>query len=377
MNLKNSIEEQTYKDFIYIKKILSNHTKRAYIVGGASRDLFLGNRIEDLDIEVYDIPFEKFSSLMKKIGAKGVGKSFFVYKYNNIDISLPRVENKVGVGHKAFSVSIVGDEKEASKRRDFTINAIMQNIFTAKILDFWGGVDDIKKKILRVVDPEKFSEDSLRVLRAMQFCARFGFKCEKNSIEIMQNIDLSDLSKERIFWEFEKLFKGKYLQFGFYYLFRLKIAKKLFNIDTECKEFIKIAKIFIKYQDNFEKEYRKYYFLYVLSKFLNIDINHFLQILNAPKEYERFYKLQPATEGKIDDKTILQIALNIPIKMCLENYNPAYRKRATELNVYFDKFKTDVKASDIIKDGFKKEQIGKEIKRRELKYIDNFLSRKI
>lgn len=374
MNIKNSISSSVYKDFLYIKDILSSHTKRAYIVGGALRDTLLEKKVNDLDIEVYDIEPKVFDKIMAKMGAMGVGKSFFVYKYNNIDISLPRVEKKTGFGHKAFEVKITSDEKEASKRRDFTINALMYHIFEEKLLDFWGGLEDIRNKIIKVVDAKSFKEDSLRVLRAVQFSARLGFKCDEASIRLMQELNLDDLSKERIFWEFEKLFNAKYLHYGFYYLVKLNILKKLFGIDIGCKHFIKISRVFIRYQNSFEKEYYKYYFLYILSQILNIEINLFLDKLGAPKEYEKFYKLQPAAKDKTDDKKLLEIALKIPIKMYLENYKPYIRNRAKELNIYNDKFKTDVKAHDVLKDGFKGAQIGKEIKKRELNYIDNFIS---
>ncbi len=376
MITKNNIEKSTYKDFIYIKEILSEYTKRAYVVGGALRDTILGIKVHDLDIEVYDIDIDKFSKIMQYIGAKGVGKSFFVYKYNNIDISLARIEKKSGKGHKAFEVRITGNEKEASRRRDFTMNALMYHIYKKELLDFWGGKKDIKNKIIKIVDTESFKEDSLRVLRAVQFSARFGFKCDKDSICVMQEIKLDDLSKDRIFWEFEKLFQAKYLQFGFYYLVKLGIMKKLFDIDLKCEDFFKICKVFIKYQFGFEKEFYRYYFLYIISQILNIDIFTLLQKLNTPKIYEKFYKLQPKLSLAPNDKELLEIALKIPVKMYLLNYIPAVKNRAKELGIYYKKFKTDINVKDIIKEGFKGADISKEIKKRELKYINNFLSSK-
>lgn len=374
--IKNNIDQSTYKDFIYTKEILSKHTKRAYIVGGALRDTILGKRVHDLDIEVYDIAPKKFSKIMHSIGAKGVGKSFFVYKYNDIDISLPRIERKTGIGHNAFEVEITKDEKEASKRRDFTMNALMYHIFEERLLDFWGGKEDIENKIIKIIDAKSFKEDSLRVLRAVQFSARFGFKCDKASILVMQEIELDDLSKERIFWEFEKLFKGSYLQFGFYYLLKLGVMKKLFDIELKCNDFIKISRIFIDYQNIFEKEFYKYYFLYIICQTLDIDISVLLEKLNAPKEYEKFYKLQPSLCNNPSDKKLLEIALKIPIKMYLANYIPSIRKRAKKLGIYYERLKTNVNAMDVVKDGFEGADISKEIKKRELKYIDNFLSRK-
>ena len=98
-------------DFIAIFELLKKHTKRAYFVGGFVRDHFLGRQTSDIDIEVYDINPQKFDELMSELGAQGVGKSYFVYKYKNFDISRPRTESKVGRGHKAFAVSLTNDEK--------------------------------------------------------------------------------------------------------------------------------------------------------------------------------------------------------------------------------------------------------------------------
>ncbi len=311
---------------------------------------------------------------MKKIGAKGVGKSFFVYKYGDIDISLPRVEKKVGFGHTGFDVSLATSEEIASKRRDFTMNALMFDIFSHRWLDFWGGFDDIKKKIIRVVDKKSFKEDSLRVLRAAQFSARLGFKIDSDSIKIMQDIDLGDLTKDRIFLEFEKLFSARYLEFGLYYLSKLLIFKKIFGPDLECSSFFKTAKELKKHQKNFEKDIYRYYFLYILSKLNGWDLYDMLDKINAKKEYKKFYKIQPKTT-ETDEKSILKVALKMPIKLWLENYNEEVKNRAKKLGVYDKKFKTPVTAQDVINSGYRKDAIGKEIGKREIKYIDKFLSR--
>ena len=105
-SLKHLIKPHLYKDFKYITKILSKYTSRAYLVGGACRDLYLFQEIKDLDIEVYDLSLEQFEHIMKTIDAQGVGRDFFVYKYKEIDISLPRVESKSSYGHRGFEVSI-------------------------------------------------------------------------------------------------------------------------------------------------------------------------------------------------------------------------------------------------------------------------------
>ena len=139
ISLKNNAELEFIADF------LAPHTKRAYLVGGSVRDMLLGREIYDFDIEIYDIKPEFFDTLMQKLGANGFGKSFFVYKFKNYDLSLARTENKVRSGHKGFEVSVCDDEKLGARRRDFTINSMMINIFNDEFLDFYGGLKDLKR----------------------------------------------------------------------------------------------------------------------------------------------------------------------------------------------------------------------------------------
>ncbi len=374
MPIKSKIDKKNYDDFIKLKKYLSNHTKKIYLVGGAVRDMLLGYPVKDLDIEVYNISEEKFENIMQDFGAIGVGKNFFVYKWKNIDISLPRIEKKIGKGHQAFKVEVTNSEKEASKRRDFTMNALMLDIFSGNMIDFWGGRQDIKRKIIRLVDIETFKDDSLRVLRAVQFASRFGFKCDKKSIKTMQNIDISDLSKERIFWEFEKLFESKNLHIGFYYLVKLKLFEKLFGFKINCTDFFKISKEFLKYQKSFEYKIYKFYFLYIISKLTKKDINTFLDAIGASGEFYKFYKIQKNFKKEnIKDRDILEVSLKMPLSLWLENYHNFIKRKALKYQVYDKKLKTDVKSLEVIQDGFSGKEISTEIKNREILYIDKIL----
>jgi len=133
--------------------------------------------------------------------------------------------------HKDFI--IVSDPfmtlEEASKRRDFTINALMKNVLTGEIIDFWGGLDDIKKKIIRHIDEKTFIEDALRVLRACQFASRFEFTIAPETIEICKSIDLTTLPKERIFEELWKaLMKGAKPSIAFEMMRKIGVIEKLF-----------------------------------------------------------------------------------------------------------------------------------------------------
>ena len=300
--------------------LLQPYTNKAYLVGGASRDILMGKTPNDFDIEIYNITPDKFDEIMKKIGAKGVGKSFFVYKYKNFDLSLPRIENKIGYGHRGFEVKLTQNEKKASLRRDFTINSIMINIFNGKILDFWGGVDDIKNKLIRLIDENKFKEDSLRVLRAIQFSARFKFKIEKNTIEVCKKIDLSDLSQDRIYKEFEKMFFAKYLYYGYYYLIKTDTDLKIFN-KKFC--FFKLAKIYTKNP-------HPNYFLYHLKNNYKIDISFF------PKKYKKLPLKKPKL---ITNRFLYALSLKYPLKVWSILNDNCCKQWLIENNIYEKKYK--------------------------------------
>ena len=181
---------------------------RALCVGGFVRDRVLGQGSEDLDLEVFGIPEDHLRALLTTLGrVEPVGQAFPVYKLGQIDVSLPRRESKSGRGHKGFIVE--GDPSmsfdEAARRRDFTINAIGWDPLTDEYLDPFGGRADLEKRLLRVVDRVTFGDDSLRVLRALQFAARFELTVDPDTADICRAIPLDDLPAERIWGEFEKL----------------------------------------------------------------------------------------------------------------------------------------------------------------------------
>ncbi len=349
-----------------IKSLLAPHTNRAYLVGGCVRDLFMDNAISDIDVEVYDLSEKRFQNLMEKLGASGVGKSFFVYKLDGVDFSLPRSEKKVGVGHKAFEVEIVKSEKLASKRRDFTMNALMINIFTGELLDFWGGVDSIYTKELRLIDENSFKEDSLRVLRAVQFCARFDLDVQSATKRVMKEISLQDLSSSRIFWELEKLFLATHLSKGFLVANELGVFEKLFDSEISMEAFDELCVV----EKNFEKDMQAYYFLYIVANFSNKSVYEFAKTIDAPKHYLRVYRYQPFFKKIPSDKKLLEIAAELPISKWLGNYKPKVKLRAKELGIWENVFAGGVKIEDILKDGFRGKDIKIEYKKRVLNEIN-------
>ena len=186
---------------------------RPVLVGGAVRDHLLGLTPKDFDIEVYGLPAKALTAVLERVAkVHTVGKSFGVLKAKidgmDIDVSLPRRERKVGQGHRGFEVDHDHGMTfaEAASRRDFTINAIGMDLGTGELLDPWGGVADLRSSLIRHVS-DAFDEDPLRVLRACQFAARFGFAIAAETLEKCRSLqdELITLSTERIWEELKKL----------------------------------------------------------------------------------------------------------------------------------------------------------------------------
>ena len=198
-----------------IARVVRDAGGRALIVGGWVRDLLRGHPSKDVDIEVFGIPQERVPALLAPLGrVEPVGQSFPVYKVirpgtldGAIDVALPRRESKRGRGHKGFEV--LGDPlmsiEDAARRRDFTVNAIAWDPLTEVFEDPFAGRTDIERRLLRAVDASTFGDDSLRVLRAVQFAARFEFSLHDDTAALCRRIPLDDLPSERIWGELEKL----------------------------------------------------------------------------------------------------------------------------------------------------------------------------
>ncbi len=207
---------------------------RALIVGGWVRDRLLlgeGHEPSNIDLEVFGIPADRLRTLLESFGrVEAVGESFQVYKIGDLDVSLPRRDSKAGRGHKGFVVS--GDPEmsieEAARRRDFTVNAISFDPLTGEYFDPFGGRRDLERRVLRVVDPQTFGDDSLRVLRAVQFAARLDFTLDEAGAAVCRAIPLDDLPSERVWGEFEKLLLAPRPSVGFTLAMELGVVAKLF-----------------------------------------------------------------------------------------------------------------------------------------------------
>ena len=207
-----------------LSKELRNEVKqsggRIYQIGGAVRDEFLGKVSKDLDLIITGIDIDDLQKLLGEYGSINlVGRNYGVLKFRPegmegepIDISVPRVEVSTGEGHKDFEVRLGKDItlEQEQLRRDFWMNAIAKDIETGELVDIEGkGQLDIKNRQISVINPKAFDDDPLRMLRAVQFAARFDFEIEKETMkEIKKNADkIMTVSHDRFQEEFRKMFE--------------------------------------------------------------------------------------------------------------------------------------------------------------------------
>jgi len=196
---------------------------RLIMVGGSVRDLLHKTSPQELDLEVQGLTLPTIKSLLeKKYRLDEVGKAFGVIRLKGlpVEIALPRTELKTGQGHKGFSITIdpyLPFEK-AVMRRDFTINAMGIDLIQEKLLDPCHGRKDWENRLLKHVGPA-FIEDPLRVLRAMQFVARFDLSVHVDTVKICQTMGMEELPPERIYEEWKKLLlKGENITAGLKFL---------------------------------------------------------------------------------------------------------------------------------------------------------------
>lgn len=187
------------------------------LVGGCVRDAILnpGSQAKDIDVEVYGLPdFGRLAAAMAGNGftVNEVGVSFGVLLVRagdtDMDVSLPRRDSKTGAGHRGFTITpdTTLGFAEASSRREYTIGALMADPVTGEVIDCHGGLADLASGVLRHTSAA-FTEDPLRVLRAVQFAARFSFRLAPETAVLCRSIAdaYAELAIERVWGEVWKL----------------------------------------------------------------------------------------------------------------------------------------------------------------------------
>ncbi|MBF7064757.1 CCA tRNA nucleotidyltransferase [Arcobacter butzleri] len=346
------------------------------LVGGCVRDSFLNKKIKDYDVEIFNFySLEILEKSLKKFGNVNlVGKSFGVLTLKideyDFDFSLPRIEKKVGNSHTDFEVSTNANLsfKEAAIRRDFTINAIGYDYFKNEILDPFGGMNDLKNKIIKHIDDKTFVEDSLRVYRSVQFASRFEFKIDENTKILCKKIvssgELKFLPKERIFEELKKLFlKSKKPSLGLNLLKEFNIM----NIEQNLEEIDNLA--FILKDKNYD-DFRKLYLFYsCLCKSMNEDETFsFIKNLTDDKKFIKNILILNETNLTNDIKILKRLSLKLKLEDLIV-LNQAFKNQISleffEILKSLDILNTPIKplvfGKDLIKLGFVPSEKFKEI----------------
>jgi tRNA nucleotidyltransferase (CCA-adding enzyme) len=199
-------------ELTYIFAAINAAGGKGYLVGGCVRDALLGFDSKDIDIEVYSLDYEGLLSILDTFGkVDTVGKSFGVIKLTtedeDYDFTFPRRDNKTGEGYTGFTIEVDSSMslEEAASRRDFTFNALMYDPLTGELIDVFGGQEHLQQGLI-VAPTEKFKEDPLRVLRGMQFAARFNLAVDLSTAEMMESLinEYAALSKDRVWGEWYK-----------------------------------------------------------------------------------------------------------------------------------------------------------------------------
>ncbi|MFH1175101.1 MAG: CCA tRNA nucleotidyltransferase [bacterium] len=206
---------EVYKTVVDLSEEIKSAGGQALLVGGCVRDILAGKIPKDFDIEVRKLTSSKIEEISEKFGkCSDIGKSFGILKLSlggglDLDISLPRKDSKIADGHKGFEIKTdpFMSIEDGARRRDFTINSMASDPITGELFDPFGGAKDLKERVLRITDEERFGDDPLRVLRALQFVGRLGLSIEGKSAKIIMNMapQLKELPKERIFEEWKKM----------------------------------------------------------------------------------------------------------------------------------------------------------------------------
>jgi len=188
---------------------------RCYLIGGAVIDSIKSRPVKDWDIEVYRLSLAQIEEVLVELGMQSdmVGANFGIIKTKaddlDVDLNVPRRDNRVGTGHKGFECEFDPNmtPEEAGRRRDLTINSMYKDLWSGEILDPWGGLQDLEDGIIRATDPETFVEDPLRVLRIMQLLPRKGRMVTPVTMALCYRMkdEFKHLPSERVFEEFNKL----------------------------------------------------------------------------------------------------------------------------------------------------------------------------
>lgn len=288
--------KETLKKAKIIVSSLQQQGYIAYFAGGYVRDFLMGHASDDIDIAT-NASIKEIQSLFDKTIPVGIafGIIIVVLDEHQFEVATFRKDKKYVDGRRPLGIEPATPQEDA-KRRDFTINGLFLDPLTNQIHDFVGGQEDIKKRIIRAVgDPiERFSEDRLRMMRAVRYSTRFNFSIEKKTIEAIQQYAkdlLPSVSIERIWQEFKKMSSFAHFDQGLLLLHKLGLLQVIFPQlkEIDAKE-IQWRVRFIKKFPNDSPTFAELLELFPKINLEEIEnLANFLKLSNKEKAFTKFY----------------------------------------------------------------------------------------
>ena len=355
------------KNIKFILDTLINNGHSAYIVGGCVRDLLCDKTPHDYDITTSATPMQ-IQNLFKKTVATGLkhGTITIIIEDQQVEVTTFRTESVYTDNRHPESVNFVEDVKHDLARRDFTVNAMCYNE-NEKLIDLFGGIDDIKLKTLKAVgDPKtRFREDALRILRLFRFAATLGFGIEKNTFDAAIECAplLKNISAERVFTELQKASLGNNISvFG-----PLLKTNALSNYYLKHTDLSKLKNL------KSNQELHLFALLYLTSFDLPKTLDS-LKCSNSFKDY-CFKMSHLITNGINDNKISIKSALNFAdyniVCDALEYLHKILNKDITNYTLLLNEIlntnepykisQLDITGNDLIALGFNGKQIGEKL----------------
>ena len=227
----NTMLKKPFADARAILEKIEQHNHQAFFVGGSVRDLFLDRTIGDIDIATSATP-ELIEDIFDKVIPVGIEHGTVIVRHNNesYEVTTFRIDGDYSDKRHPDAVEFIDKIEKDLERRDFSINALAMDK-NGSVIDLFGGKKDLERKIIRTVGNayERFTEDPLRIIRALRFSSQLGFKIDQETFDQMKKLkqDIDTLAVERITNELTKLFKGDFINHGIGYLKRSQIFRHL------------------------------------------------------------------------------------------------------------------------------------------------------
>lgn len=298
----------------FVLKKLKYHGHKAFFVGGCVRDYLLKEEVNDIDITTDAAPHEvmRIFNNAKPTGLK-YGTVTVLHKYNKIEVTTFRLDGRYSDSRHPDEVELINLETEDVKRRDFTINGLLMDE-NYQIYDYVGGLKDLDNKVIRAIGdaPERFTEDALRMLRAVYFKSKLGFKIDEDTLNAIRekasNIML--LPSERVINEMYKILTGKQQIDAIKSLFKSGLYKHLPGLDKGIKYIY----------DNIFQNISLDVF-YSLSFYLNGKVDDYWKFSNIDKnKYNKVLELLEKQQ-EFDNFTLYEYGVEINILANLVLFN--------------------------------------------------------